>query len=58
MHMLLAHAFQHIRRKGPTKHYSTTIGEHGHVKFKADFQALTNGREFEGQVRSYGNFII
>ena len=45
-----AGAFEHIRRKGPAKNFSTTIGEHGHVDLKADFRAFTNGRDFETQV--------
>jgi hypothetical protein len=52
-HMVLAHAFDDIEQKGPAKNFSATIGEHGHVYLKADFQHQTNGRDFESQVRAF-----
>ena len=48
---LLSHAIDHIRRKGPLKHYSTTLGEKGHVGLKADYQFGTDQRKgFEKKV--------
>ena len=56
MHYLLTHAFEHVRRKGPTKIMSTTTGEHGHVEFKTD-AVRTNFTSLESQV-SYLPFLI
>ncbi|KZS90436.1 hypothetical protein SISNIDRAFT_488320 [Sistotremastrum niveocremeum HHB9708] len=49
MHILLTHAIEDIKRKGPLKHMNTIIGEHGHTMFKQDFKQ-SDGQNVELQI--------
>jgi hypothetical protein len=41
---LLSHIVDQIQRKGPTRNYTTALGEGGHVQLKKDYQFGTNHR--------------
>ncbi|TDL14937.1 hypothetical protein BD410DRAFT_845594 [Rickenella mellea] len=49
VHLLIDHAVDHIRRKGPLKDIGTMLGEHGHVEVHEDFEQVS-GFESEKQV--------
>ncbi|TDL21304.1 hypothetical protein BD410DRAFT_298266 [Rickenella mellea] len=49
IHLLIDHAVDHIRRKGPLKDIGTMLGEHGHVEVHEDFEQVS-GFESEKQV--------
>ena len=49
LHILLTHALEDLRRKGPLKNCNTILGEAHHPTFKKDFKR-TDGRQIEPQV--------